>query len=163
MTGHIRTARTRVRSPLKAPPVKVDAMQTEQQWVDKCDVNSIMRRYQKTGAIEHVNKHRGQYGTFDPDEYYQAQHTVARVKTEFAELPSSIRHHFRNDPAEYLRYIAEGGDVGRLIAPDGTLTPSEGEIVQQTGSQAVSEDVGAKSTAKVPPEVTEGGGAIDTT
>ena len=34
---------------------------TKQSFTKECDINNIMKKYQKTGAIDHVNKHEASY------------------------------------------------------------------------------------------------------
>lgn len=81
---------------------------------DECDVNAIMRRFERTGVIDHFNAHRGDYGDFTgaPADYHSALNQVIAAQDMFMSLPSGIRRQFRNDPGEFLELVAaaEGGD-----------------------------------------------------
>ena len=47
--------------------IDVDPGRTRQSMRDECDINAIMRKYIKTGAIDHVNKYSGEYGFATPN------------------------------------------------------------------------------------------------
>ncbi len=64
-----------------------------------------MAKYQKTGAIEHVNKHQASYGYATSDDFQTSLEIVARGRDMFNELPSSIRTKFENDPAKFLDFV----------------------------------------------------------
>ena len=54
-----------IRKPYTREAVQVDAggeSRTKQSFQKECDINAIMAKYQKTGAITHFNKHQQQYG-----------------------------------------------------------------------------------------------------
>ena len=87
---------------------------TEQSHKDACDVNTIMAKYQKTGLIDHVNKYEGVYGDVTGADYREAMELICSKKTEFYELPSSIREQFNNDPAEYLELLQTDQGIEEL-------------------------------------------------
>lgn len=67
-----------------------------------------MAKYQKTGLIDHVNQHGPTYGDQPAaDDYHAAMNMVANTNSVFAELPSTVRDAFENDPSQYLEYIAD--------------------------------------------------------
>ncbi len=78
---------------------------TKQSFTAECDINNIMRKYQKTGAIDHVNKHEASYGFATSDTFQESLDIVARGQSMFNELPSSIRTKFENDPAQFLEFV----------------------------------------------------------
>ena len=78
---------------------------TEQHHKKSCDINSIVAKYQKTGLVDHINKHEAKYGDVSGYDYKTAQDLVAEQKTIFYELPSQVRAEFDNDPANYLDLI----------------------------------------------------------
>lgn len=77
----------------------------QQQFKDDCDINSIMRKFQKTGAIDHVAKHQPVYGVATPMDYHEAMNTITAAQSMFADLPSSLRRRFNGDPAELLEFV----------------------------------------------------------
>ena len=68
-----------------------DKSLTKQSFTKECDINTILAKYQKTGAIDHVNKHEAQYGFATSDTFTESMQIVAKGNTMFEELPSSIR------------------------------------------------------------------------
>ncbi len=72
---------------------------------DECDVNRIMARFEKTGLIEHVNEHQGQYGDYSEVQDYQSSlDQVMGAKAMFASLPADLRTMFDNDPGKFLDF-----------------------------------------------------------
>ena len=63
----------------------------------ECDINNIMAKYQKTGAITHFSRHSGEYGFADSVSFHGAMNIVTQANEMFNELPSSLRSRFGND------------------------------------------------------------------
>jgi len=80
---------------------------TKQSFTKECDINNIVNKYQRTGALDHVNKHEASYGYASSDDFTASMEIVARGKTMFAELPSKIRTKFENDPAKFLEFVQD--------------------------------------------------------
>ena len=87
---------------------------TEQHHKKACDINNIVAKYQKTGLIDHVNKHSGSYGDVSGHDFKKAQDLIAEQKTIFYELPSSVRKEFENDPAQYLDLLQTDEGIEEL-------------------------------------------------
>ncbi len=76
------------------------------------DVNEIMRKYQRTGTIEHITQKTPMYGDFSQIvDYKTATDTVIQAKNAFMELPADLRASFTHDPQELLIYLEQGGDI----------------------------------------------------
>ena len=86
----------------------------KQSFKDECDINLIMARYQRTGAIDHVTKHQPNYGYATSMEFTEAMQTVAYGQTMFNELPSTIRTKFDNDAAQFLDYVQDPANEDQL-------------------------------------------------
>jgi len=78
---------------------------TEQHHADSCDVNKIIRKYDQTGLLHHVNKMEATYGDVSGADFQAAQLLVAGAKTSFEKLPSNIRNRFSNSVQEYLEFF----------------------------------------------------------
>lgn len=74
---------------------------------DAVDINNIMKRYVKTGIIDHINKNAGHYGDIPALSYHEAIDQVMRADEMFLELPSQVRKHFENDPSKFLAYVQD--------------------------------------------------------
>ena len=84
-----------------------DKSLTKQSFTKECDINTILHKYQKTGAIDHVNKHEASYGFATSDDFTKSMEIVAKGNSMFEELPSSIRTKFENDPAKFLDFVQD--------------------------------------------------------
>lgn len=80
---------------------------TRQEFKDECDINNIMRQYEVTGEIFHLNEVAPQYLDCDGNDFRSAMDYVASAFSMFEELPSSIRSRFDNDPAEFLDFCSQ--------------------------------------------------------
>ena len=90
--------------------------QTQQSMADECDINNIMRQYEQTGLIAHVNQYEGEYGDFtDVVDYRTACDVVLKANEMFETLPSSIRANFQNDPANFLRFVDDPANADELV------------------------------------------------
>ncbi len=79
---------------------------THQSMSADCDINNIMQRYEKTGVLEHVNNHQGDYGDFvSADDYHASMLKVIEAQDMFSSLPATIRSRFANDPAQFLDFV----------------------------------------------------------
>lgn len=82
----------------------------------ECDINTILKGYQKTGLVTHLAKHGGRYADLpsNPD-YQEAQNTLIAVQEAFNSLPSSVRKRFANDPAGFLAYVQDPANAEDLV------------------------------------------------
>ena len=125
---------------------------TRQEFKEEVNVNSIIRKYQKTGMLTHVRNNPGAYMdlTNKPD-YEVALQTVIDANNQFNTLPSEIRKKFGNDPGELIAYLSdprnhdEAVELGLLAKPI-TQDPVK-EIKKPQGSpddkQSVSPEIKA--------------------
>jgi len=106
-----------IRKPYTREAVQIDAggeSRTKQSFKKECDINAIMAKYQKTGAITHFAKHSPQYGIADGQTFQDAMNLVCEAQEMFNELPSSIRSRFGNDPAAFLDFVNDEGNADEM-------------------------------------------------
>ena len=103
---------------------------TKQSFKDECDINNIMKRYERDGVLNHLNKYQGKYGDFTGAvEYHEAMSIVARGREMFMDLPAHIRSQFGNDPAAFLDFATNPDnnqalvDMGLAFARDDAKVP----------------------------------------
>lgn len=95
-------------------PIGSEGSMTKQEFKDECDINGIMARYQRTGAISHFAKWAPTYGEFSPCDLQSAQNTVIRANQMFAELPSSIRD-LTHTPEGFLAFVQDPANAAKLV------------------------------------------------
>lgn len=88
---------------------------TKQSFKDECDINMIMKKYQKTGAITHLNNRGGEYGFADAIDFREALEVVNRAQDLFDALPSSIRKMCNHDPGEFLEFVQDPKNAEELV------------------------------------------------
>lgn len=127
---------------------------TRQEFKDECDINTIMARYQHTGELPHINLSTPQFLDVSSSLQFQdSMNYVAEAQSMFAELPSTIRDRFRNDPGLFLEFCSN--EVNRKeLAHMGLLTP---EATQEALYPIISPNLSQptaspKESPKAPPE-----------
>ena len=104
---------------------------TKQTFKDECDVNKILDRFARTGAISHLEQRGAEYGDFsDVTDLEDAYARIKRGEQIFSELPSELRNEFQNNPWAFFRYVNDPRNEGRLkellpkIAEAGRVMPA---------------------------------------
>lgn len=125
---------------------------TSQEFLDDCDINTIMRRFVSRGILPSGNPKRPLYGDFmNVGDYLEAQQRFITAQEQFLTLPARLRHQLNNSPAEFLVWIAD--PANRKAATDLGLiqqasTPNEAPIVAPASGQGPSG--GSSDTPPVP-------------
>lgn len=98
---------------------------TKQSMKGECDIHNILRQYQKTGIITHVQNARPTYEDL-PDnlDYQQALNTLNVAQEAFDGLPSAVRDRYGNDPSRLLAAINDP-DQKDYLREVGILRPPE--------------------------------------
>lgn len=116
---------------------------TKQEFKESCDVNNIMRNYEKTGIITHINSSEPRYGFVEAQTYQDALNAVISAQQRFNELPSAVRDAFDNDPETFLKALDDPEhqeklkDLGLIVSPsEQSSAPAE---VAQSGEKQTQE------------------------
>jgi len=118
--------------------VKSGKKAAKQSFKDECDINKIMAKYQKSGAITHFNRHAPQYGFATSNDFSESMRIVTEAQEMFSELPSKIRTRFANQPEQFLDFVQDPANEAEmrtlgLMSPKAEspdtdpLGPSEGD------------------------------------
>jgi phage internal scaffolding protein len=87
----------------------------EQSHKSACDINRILKKYQKTGALDHQTKHEARYDDMTGTDFHTALNMVANAQNMFNELPSSVRKRMDNDPGKFLEFIQDPNNKAEAI------------------------------------------------
>ena len=88
-----------------------------------CEINNIMSKYMRTGAIDHYSTYQGHYSDITGPDFETAMNIVADANTMFAELPSNIRNRFENNPKHFLEFVQNESNLTEM-AELGLTNPS---------------------------------------
>lgn len=81
---------------------------TKQQFKKECDINHILKRYKKTGIIDHVKQSSISYlDLTDVPTFHEALNIVHSANDAFMSLPSVLRNKFKNDPSLFLDFVSD--------------------------------------------------------
>ncbi len=109
----------------------------KQSFKEECDINTIMRKYEKSGLIAHLNKHQGQYGNFIGfQDYHASQNQILEARESFATIPAKIRAKFNNDPATFLEFAQNPDNLDQMIEMGLAPPKPPGPLTEATTKEA---------------------------
>lgn len=99
---------------------------TKQSHQEECDINNIIRQYQRTGIYNHINSQSPQYEDL-PDglDYQESMNTILHAQSVFADLPAKVRDRFGNDPMVFLSAFQDEKQADYLREVGLLRTPKE--------------------------------------
>lgn len=93
-----------------------EVTKTVQSEKERTEVNNIIRRYNKTGLIDHVAKGVAQYGDFtEINEYQENLNMIIKAEASFAALPAEVRKKFDNDPGQFFEFATDPKNRDSLV------------------------------------------------
>lgn len=110
---------------------------TKQSHRDECDINVIMKRYEKSGVMPDFGGREGRYLDCTGIEFREAMDILAKGKSVFHELPAHVRARFENDPAKMLDFVHDEANREEALAM-GLLKPASEWADPDTGEVAPS-------------------------
>lgn len=118
----------------------------KQSFKNECDVNLILKRYDRDGIITHVARSTAEYGDFtEVNEYRENLDFVMAAQAAFAELPSHVRKRFGNDPGEFFEFATDPKNESELVelglaqmpaAPEAILVKMEASASPDASQEA---------------------------
>jgi len=104
-----RHERTRTRT------VVGERSRTKQSFKKDCDINTIVKRHQKTGTWDHLAKFAPNYGDFSQaQDLHAAMDQVMAAQEEFGRLPADVRNLCDNNPEILLRALGSPEETAAL-------------------------------------------------
>lgn len=89
---------------------------TQQHMQKECDIREIIKKHDRTGIINHVNRGVAQYGDYsEVNEYREALDLVNNAMGSFMELPADIRKAFNNDPGEFFEFATNPDNASAMV------------------------------------------------
>jgi phage internal scaffolding protein len=89
---------------------------TQQHFKKECDIKEIIKRHDRAGIIEHVNRGVAQYGDYsEVHEYREALDLINNATNSFMGLPADIRKIFDNDPGEFFEFATNPDNASRMV------------------------------------------------
>ncbi len=118
---------------------------TQQHMRDECDINKIMSKYAKTGYVDHVSRHGGDYGFADAVSFHEAMNVVTKADQMFADLPAEARRRFAGDPGLFLEFVQDDENHAEMVElglaherpaaePDPVESGATPEVIETVGS-----------------------------
>jgi phage internal scaffolding protein len=120
----------------------------QQAGANELEISFIMDRYKKTGVLPELIKQDPTYGDFtNAPSFIEAHNIVNKAYEQFEALDAHIRTRFENDPAQFLEFVNDKGNLDEmrkmgLAKPAQTIPPGPEGLKQ----------------AATPPPPPEGGG-----
>jgi phage internal scaffolding protein len=75
-----------------------------------------MRKYEKTGMIDHLNTHQGDYRNFiEAPDYHTSMNLIREAGEAFMTIPAGIRAKFANDPAQFLAFVQNPDNHDQMV------------------------------------------------
>ncbi|AXL14715.1 internal scaffolding protein [Microviridae sp.] len=92
-----------------------ETTQVQQSMAADCDINNIMKKYEKTGVLQHVARYGGSYGDFTvlPD-FHTAMNKMIEAQEMFMSLPASIREKFNNDAGAFVEFAVDEKNIDEM-------------------------------------------------
>lgn len=89
---------------------EVEKSLTDQSQADDCDINLLMKRYEKSGVIV-TNSQSPSFGDVsDLKSFQEAQNIFIEANKAFMSLDAKVRKEFDNDPAKFLDHMDKVND-----------------------------------------------------
>lgn len=108
----------------------------KQEFKEECDINVLMKRYQKTGLFPQYPGQQQRYvSNIGAPDYQTAVNLVLAAEQEFSSLNSELRKRFDNDPLKFLQFVNDEKNGEELVklglreAPKAPPEPVEVRVV----------------------------------
>lgn len=102
--------------PMRVTADPVGETLTEQSHKQNCDTTKIVRRYLKTGVVDHLNTRTPIDGMTEPGiDYKTAMDVVARGKSAFESQPAELRRQFDYNPQLFVDFCLNPENSDKLV------------------------------------------------
>lgn len=103
------------RPSLASDLVEFDRSQTKQSDLKDCDINAIMKRYERTGLLPDLIAKNGTYGDFSDAPTLQEAFAITRhAEEQWANIDATVRNRFDNDPVKFAAFATDPNNVDEM-------------------------------------------------
>lgn len=123
---------------LKALSPEYKDGRTKQAFKDATDINKILVKAAKTGAVNHLSRYQPEYGDFtDMPDLLEAHQRLERANQIFNELPGEIKREFGQSPEAFFAFANDPANIDKLkqMLPE-VAELGDSDLVQRTGPRA---------------------------
>lgn len=127
---------------------------TEQSHKDACDIYNILKQYQRTGVVQHIAKAQARFEDLpDSIDYQESLNLIMSAEAAFEALPAKMRAEYQNDPAGFLKALADPANRKRftelgVFEPERIPVPPDPQASSANGNK---DGGGARGGATKPP------------
>jgi len=90
--------------------INEEPSRTKQSFKKDTEIKTILRKYAKTGVLGDPTK-KPLWGDFTNTQQFEDNlNLVANVRSQFAQLPASVRGRFKNDPVQLLDFLQDSAN-----------------------------------------------------
>lgn len=116
---------------------------TKQSDKDSCDIGLILKKYDQTGLITHVNNAVAQYGDYTKvNEYQESLNLVHKAQKAFDELPVDIRKRFAYDPGQFFEFATNPQNADEMVKLGLAVPRPTSDSVESKDSKKETSDAG---------------------
>lgn len=88
----------------------------KQSFKDECNINTILKKYEKTGLVSHSTSANAIFDDFSScDDYQSSLNNVIQAQSMFDSLPSGIRKRFANNPALFMDFVHDPSNLDEMV------------------------------------------------
>ncbi len=90
---------------------------TKQSFADECNVNNIMKRFERTGILDHLNTHRGDYANYvGVEDYKTSLDRIHAANDAFMTIPAAVRAKFDNDAGKFVAFAENPDNLDEMVS-----------------------------------------------
>jgi phage internal scaffolding protein len=88
---------------------------TQQHTKDQCDINHIMKKFQKTRTLPLMDRVPIYDDFTNAVDYKESLERIMHAESQFNNLPSAVRNKFKNDPSKFLEFVNDEKNHSELV------------------------------------------------
>lgn len=100
---------------LKTAVERSSPCKVKQAFKSACNINLIIDRFHKTGAVGNVRQSMPQFMSLDPVDLHQSLNLVREAESLFQQVPAHVRDAVGNDMFRFLEFVQNKDNMPALI------------------------------------------------